>query len=86
MGAEPYRFNLSGGKAARDEFETKVLNRDGSQVKAHWSKLVFTGKGTPPVELGDAAAVKAAVARNPNAISDSDSSSVDGCVRVVARL
>ncbi len=37
-----------GGRAASS---TKVAGKDEAQVKAIWSKLVFTGKGTPPKEL-----------------------------------
>jgi ABC-type phosphate transport system substrate-binding protein len=84
-GSRAIPLNLAEANPARDEFNNKVLNRDAAQVKAHWSKMVFAGKGKLPTELGDDAAVKAEVARNPNAISYIQSSSIDGSVRVVAR-
>ena len=77
-------LNLAEGHVARDEFDSKVLNRSAAQLKAYWSKLVFTGKGTPPKELADDAAVKAAVAADVTAIGYISSSSVDGSVKVVA--
>lgn len=67
----------------RAEFYKKVADKDAGQVKALWSKLVFTGKATMPKEVADSAAVKAAVAANPKAIGYIDKSAVDGSVKVV---
>jgi hypothetical protein len=49
----------------RAEFYKKVTDKDASQVKSLWSKLVFTGKATMPKEAADSAAVKKAVAADP---------------------
>lgn len=78
-------YNLPEGNPAREAFESEVVGRDGSQLKAYWSKLIFTGKGTPPKEL-DASAVKQKVANDPNAIGYIDASEVDGSVKVVTRF
>ena len=67
-GSKATPLNQAEGQAARDEFDNKVLSRSSAQLKAYWSKLVFTGKGTPPKELADDAAVKAAVAADASAI------------------
>jgi ABC-type phosphate transport system substrate-binding protein len=67
----------------RTEFYKKVTDKDPSQVKALWSKLVFTGKAAMPKEVGDSAAVKKAVAANPKAIGYIDKSAVDASVKVV---
>ena len=83
-GSKATPLNLAEGQASRDEFDSKVLNRSSAQLKAYWSKLVFTGKGTPPKELTDDAAVKAAVAADASAIGYISSASVDGSVKVVA--
>ncbi|MBU1311464.1 MAG: phosphate ABC transporter substrate-binding protein [Gammaproteobacteria bacterium] len=83
-GSKATPLNLAEGQAAREEFDSKVLNRSSAQLKAYWSKLVFTGKGTPPKELADDAAVKAAVAGDSTAIGYISSGSVDGSVKVVA--
>jgi ABC-type phosphate transport system substrate-binding protein len=68
---------------ARTEFYKKVTDKETSQVKALWSKLVFTGKATMPKEVGDSAAVKKAVAADPKAIGYIDKSAVDASVKVV---
>ncbi|MBQ0780051.1 MAG: phosphate ABC transporter substrate-binding protein [Thalassolituus oleivorans] len=71
------------GAVARESFNEKVLGKNSSQLKAYWSRLIFTGKGTPPKESGSDADVKALVANNPNIIGYIDSSAVDGSVKVV---
>ncbi|HEX5792604.1 MAG TPA: phosphate ABC transporter substrate-binding protein [Rheinheimera sp.] len=83
-GSKAIPLNQTEGQAARGEFDSKVLNRSAAQLKAYWSKLVFTGKGTPPKELSDDAAVKAAVAGDTSAIGYISSASVDGSVKVVS--
>ena len=67
----------------RAEFYKKVTDKDASQAKALWSKLVFTGKATMPKEVASSAAVKAAVAANPKAIGYIEKSAVDATVKVV---
>ncbi|MFP5392849.1 MAG: hypothetical protein ACLGI6_15080 [Gammaproteobacteria bacterium] len=69
--------------AVRAEFYKKVTDKDPAQVKALWSKLVFTGKATMPKEVAGSAAVKAAVADNPKAIGYIEKSAVDATVKVV---
>jgi ABC-type phosphate transport system substrate-binding protein len=67
----------------RAEFYKKVADKDMSQVKALWSKLVFTGKATPPKEAASSADVKKAVAANPKAIGYIEKSAVDATVKVI---
>lgn len=75
--------NSKVGTAARTDFEKKVLNKSASQIKAYWSKRVFSGKGKPPTEVDDDAAVLAFVAANAGAIGYVDAASVDASVKVV---
>jgi ABC-type phosphate transport system substrate-binding protein len=70
--------------AAAEEFNTKVLSRSNSQMKAYWSKLIFTGKGTPPQEVESDQALLQLVSSNPNAIGYVDKASVTDKVKVVA--
>src|ERR1700742_803693 len=71
------------GAPIRTQFYTKVAGKDEAQVKAIWSKLVFTGKATAPKELPSSADVVKAVAADPNAIGYVDKSAVDSSVKVV---
>jgi len=76
-------IDQSDGSAIRGEFYKKVADKDASQAKALWSKLVFTGKASPPKEVGSSADVKKAVAANPKAIGYIEKSAVDATVKVV---
>jgi len=71
------------GSPIRSQFYSKVAGKDEAQVKAIWSKLVFTGKATAPKELASSAEVVKAVASDPNAIGYVDKSAVDSSVKVV---
>jgi len=67
-------------------FYQQVSGHDLSQVKATWSRLIFTGKAQPPKEMADSAAVKKAVAADPKTIGYIEKSAVDGSVKVVLDL
>ncbi len=67
----------------RAEFYKKVTDKEASQAKALWSKLVFTGKATLPKEVAGSADVKKAVAADPKAIGYIEKSAVDATVKVV---
>ena len=70
----------------RAEFYQKIADKDPAQVKARWSKLVFTGKATPPKEYANSAEVKKAVAADPKAIGYIDKTAVDDTVKVILTL
>jgi ABC-type phosphate transport system substrate-binding protein len=74
------------GSAIRADFYHKAADKDPAQVKAIWSKIVFTGKGTPPKEYSSNADVKKAVAADPKAIGYIDKSAVDDTVKVILTL
>jgi len=78
--------DLPEGAALREQFYKKATDRDQSQIKAVWSRIVFTGKGQAPLMLPDAAAVKKAVITDPKAIGYIDKAAVDGSVKVVFSL
>ncbi len=67
-----------------EQFNQKVLNKSGSQIKAYWSKLVFTGKGTPPKEINSDAEMLDLVSQNPSVIGYVDKASVTDKVKVLA--
>jgi len=69
--------------AVRELFYSKVTGKQSAQVKAAWSRLVFSGKGTPPKELGSSADVKKFVAGNPDGIGYIEKSALDGSVKAV---
>ncbi|KTF12666.1 phosphate ABC transporter substrate-binding protein [Pseudoalteromonas carrageenovora] len=72
------------GTAIADEFNSKVVGKSSSQLNAYWSKLVFTGKGTPPEKLDTDQAVIDFVAANADSIGYIDSSKATDKVKVIA--
>jgi ABC-type phosphate transport system substrate-binding protein len=79
-------IDLPASNPLRESFYKKATDRDSAQIKAVWSRLLFTGQGQPPKELADAAAVKKAVAADPKAIGYIDKNDLDASVKVVALL
>ncbi|MES2742795.1 MAG: hypothetical protein V4754_17870 [Pseudomonadota bacterium] len=76
-------IDLADNSPIRADFYQKIAGKDQDQVKAIWSKLVFTGKGFPPKEYGSSTEVKRAVAADPAAIAYIDRAAVDDSVKVV---
>jgi len=70
----------------RAEFYKLVTGRDTAQVKAVWSRLVFSGKAQPPKELPDSAAVKKAVAADPKVVGYIEKTAVDASVKVITPI
>ncbi|ASP38876.1 phosphate ABC transporter substrate-binding protein [Bacterioplanes sanyensis] len=85
-GSKAIPVDQTEGTAGREAFNSKVLEKSPSQLKAYWSRLIFTGKGTPPQESGGDSEVKGLVANNPNLIGYIDASMVDDSVKVVYRI
>lgn len=85
-GSQAVPIDQDDGAAARVAFNSTVLGKSASQLKSYWSRLIFTGKGTPPKQSGNDAAVKELVANNPNIIGYVDSSAVDASVKVVHKF
>lgn len=83
-GSKATPYYLPEGAAERATFDQQALGKSSAQLKAYWSQLVFTGKGTPPAELASSQAAKAKVAAEKDAIAYVDASVVDGSVKVVA--
>lgn len=72
--------------AERDQFYLKATGKTASQLKAYWSKVVFTGAGQPPQEIESAQDVVDLVAKNPNVLGYIEKSAVNSSVRVVYSL
>lgn len=67
-----------------EEFNEKVIGKSSNQVNAYWSKMIFTGKGTPPQEMSSTSEIISAISANPDAIGYVDASAVTSAVKVVA--
>ena len=71
------------GSSVRDQFYVKVAGKSPAQVKAFWSKIIFTGRGQPPKAVPNSIDMKKRIAENPAAIGYIEEQLVDDTVRVV---
>ncbi len=71
------------GSAARDEFYLRFAAKSPAQLKAHWSKIIFTGRGQPPLAISNTVELKRRIAANPAAIGYLDRTQLDASVREI---
>ncbi len=83
-GATP--VDQESGNPAWEHFYDSVVGKSASQLRAYWSRLVFTGKGKPPKALGGDAEIVAAVAANETFVGYVDASAVTGDVKVILTI
>lgn len=83
-GGSAIAINQIESSTSTKEFNSKVLKRSSSQLKAYWSKLLFTGKGTPPKTANTDVEVAEMIAANPSLIGYIDASAVTGDVKIIA--
>jgi hypothetical protein len=81
-GTQAIPIDQSEGFTTRDEFYANFAGKSAAQLKAHWSKIIFTGRGQPPREMPESD-VKKFLAGNPAAIGYIDKSALDPTVRIV---
>ena len=82
-GAPAIPIDQMEGTPARDEFYAAFANKSPAQVKAHWTKIIFTGRGQPPKSVPNSVEVRKLIAANPQAISYIERSAVDSTVKVL---
>ena len=83
-GSPALPIDLQEDSPARERFYAQFTGKSPAQVKAHWSKIIFTGRGQPPQQAASGVQARKMIADNPNAIGYIDQSLVDGSVRVLA--
>lgn len=76
----------SEGSAAREAFYHKTAGNNAAQLKAYWSKKIFSGKGMPPKDAGNDAGVNAMVAANPGLIGYIDKEALDPRVKALLTI
>jgi hypothetical protein len=74
---------LRSGSAARDEFYDSYAGMSAALLKAHWSKIIFTGRGQPPEEVANDSAAKEFLSKNPHAIGYIARELVDDSVKML---
>jgi ABC-type phosphate transport system substrate-binding protein len=82
-GTQAAPIDQAEGSAARNEFYDKIVGKTAAQIKAYWSKIIFTGRGQPPPTVSSSLEMKKRISENPAAIGYLDRSMVDDSLRVV---
>ena len=82
-GADIIPLDQFKGTEARYVFYSKIINMPEHQVKTHFSKLIFSGKGRPPISLADDQAILKQVSNCQDFIAYVRASSVNDSVKVV---
>jgi ABC-type phosphate transport system substrate-binding protein len=82
-GLQAVPLDQAEGSSAREEFYAKVAGKSPAQMKAYWSKIIFTGRGQPPKEVTNGTDLRKRLEEDPTAIGYIDASLVNGNVRVV---
>jgi ABC-type phosphate transport system substrate-binding protein len=74
------------GSAVRDEFYDKVLGKSAAQIKAYWSKIIFTGRGQPPHSVPNTIEMMKRVGSDPTAIGYINRDMLNDSVRAVFQV
>lgn len=77
---------LDNNGSLKDPFYQRVANKNPSQLRAYWSKMVFTSGGQPPKEVSSDTDVVEIVAKNPNTMGYVDKAHITSSVHVVYTL
>ena len=72
----------SNDSSIRDRFNVDIVGRDSAQLRAYYARLLFTGKGGPPKEVGKDAEMIDLISKNPSLIGYVDTVPADSPVRV----
>ncbi|MDY0012455.1 MAG: hypothetical protein RBS40_06145 [Rhodocyclaceae bacterium] len=70
----------------RDQFYLRLTGKNPIQIRAYWSRQVFTGRARPPREVGSPAELRALLVQNPNLLGYLADGDADATVKVLLRL
>ena len=82
-GTQAKPIDQAEGTKVRDEFYDKIVGKSSAQIKAYWSKIIFTGRGQPPPTVSSDSEMKQRIGHNPAAIGYIDRRLVDDSLRIV---
>jgi ABC-type phosphate transport system substrate-binding protein len=78
-------LNAAPGQAPRQRFLADYLQQDEDKFVAYWTVRRYVGKGTPPREVKDSAAMVEQVSKTPGAIGYVDEGDVTPGMNVLLR-
>jgi len=75
--------DLDQNSPVRHEFYLMLDNKSPTQVKAHWSQVVFTGRGVPPEQVTNSEEMKQFLLNNPDTIGYIEREMMDESLKIV---
>lgn len=74
---------MSKNNALRAKFEKELLGKSQNQIRAYWSRLVFTGTGKLPREVLSSGDVGDLIANVPGTIAYINKSEVNNSMKII---
>jgi len=69
--------------ALRADFYRKLVNKDLNEINAYWSRLIFSGKTSPPRQAANAAEIIQLITSTPGGIAYLERNQVDSRFRII---
>lgn len=70
----------------RNAFYAALVGKNAAQTRAYWSRMVFTGRARPPIEVADVEQMRAQLRSDPVFIGYLPAAEVSADLRVLLRL
>lgn len=70
----------------RDRFYERLTGKNPAQIRAYWSRMVFTGRALPPDEVADIDALRVRLANDPRLIGYMPAAAAGEELRILLRL
>jgi len=67
----------------RADFYRRLVNKDLNEINAYWSRLIFSGRTSPPLQASSAADVMVWLLGQPGGVAYVDRTQVDKRLRIV---
>ena len=84
-GTQAVPIDQEEGSPARDEFYLAYAGKSAAQMKSHWAKIIFTGRGQAPKTVSNSVDVRKLIAAHPQTIGYIERSAVDSSVKVLVQ-
>jgi len=85
-GSLAFPLDQAAQSRVRENFYKILVNKTPAQINAYWSRLLFTGRASPPRVISDPALLLSAIEQNRSAIAYVDGSMLSNSVKVVAHV
>ena len=67
----------------RADFYRRLVNKDLNEINAYWSRLIFSGRTSPPLQASSSADVIVWLLGQPGGVAYVDRTQVDKRLRIV---